>query len=246
MIETALEERVSGDWEQRRGEFQALSARLVRKAPRADLDALAADLAALAAEIHKALESHVKCQNTSGNESQPERHIQNQITNLSELEPLLQEGRAKIRGPKPEVGRAPSSPEPTPVPGGATRPDPKPPASRAFPLGMVLDACPDIVDFAPEGISSWRDFAAAAATARRALGVSPDAWAQAVEVLGEQDASVVVAAILQRGEEIKSAGGYLRVLTTRARDGAFSLGPVLMALLRSRAGKGGPERRRAG
>ncbi len=58
-----------------------------------------------------------------------------------------------------------------------------------------------------------------------------------MEVLGEQDASVVVAAILQRGDEIKSAGGYLRALTTKAREGAFSLGPVLMALLRSRAGR---------
>ncbi len=71
---------------------------------------------------------------------------------------------------------------------------------------MVLEACPDILDFAPEGISSWRDLAAASGTVRRALGVSPDAWAQAIEVLGEHDTSVAVAAILQRGEEIKSPG----------------------------------------
>jgi hypothetical protein len=34
-------------------------------------------------------------------------------------------------------------------------------------------------------------------------------------------ASIVVAAIVQRREEIKSAGGYLRVLTTAGRE--FSL-----------------------
>ena len=74
----------------------------------------------------------------------------------------------------------------------------------------------------------------------------PDAWAQALEVLGEHDTSIVIAAILQRGEEIKSAGGYLRVLTAKARAGEFSLGPVLMALLRGKAAKAARERKRAG
>ena len=65
------------------------------------------------------------------------------------------------------------------------------------------------------------------------LGVSPSAWEDACEVLGPEDASVVIAAILQRGEAIKSAGGYLRNLTEKARGGQFSLGPVLMALIRT-------------
>jgi replication initiation protein RepC len=81
---------------------------------------------------------------------------------------------------------------------------------------------------------------------RSALGVSPDAWSQALEVLGEHDAAVVIAAIPQRGVEIKSAGGYLRVLTAKAREGAFSLGPVLMALLRGKAAKAARDRKRAG
>ena len=54
---------------------------------------------------------------------------------------------------------------------------------------------------------------------------------------GRARPSIVIAAILQRGEEIKSAGGYLRVLTAKARAGEFSLGPVLMALLRGKAGR---------
>jgi replication initiation protein RepC len=112
---------------------------------------------------------------------------------------------------------------------------------------MVLQACPDIVDYAKGGeISSWRDLAAAAATVRSALGVSPDAWAQALDAMGEHDAAIVIAAILQRGDEIRSAGGYLRVLTAKARAGEFSLGPVLMALLRGKAAKGARERKRAG
>ena len=80
---------------------------------------------------------------------------------------------------------------------------------------------------------------------RRAIGVSPDAWAQALEAMGEHDTSIVIAAILQRGEEIKSAGGYLRVLTATPGQGVFAR-PVLMALLRGKAAKSARERRAAG
>jgi replication initiation protein RepC len=60
--------------------------------------------------------------------------------------------------------------------------------------------------------------------------------------MGEENASITVAAILQRAEMIRSPGAYLRNLTERAKAGQFSLGPVLMALLRS-ANQG--DRRRA-
>ena len=120
-------------------------------------------------------------------------------------------------------------------------------STRSYPLGMVLQACPDIVDYGKHGeISCWRDLIDAATIVRSALGVSPDAWKQALDVLGEHDASIVIAAILQRGEEIKSAGGYLRVLTGKAREGQFSLGPVLMALLRGKAARAARERQQAG
>jgi replication initiation protein RepC len=246
MIETALEEGVPGDWEARHGDYQALATRQSRKMPRTDLEALAKELGALAAEINNALENHLKRQNMTANESQAERHIQNQITNISDLEPSLREGRGLASDPTDEGLEAPSAPEPEIDAIKPARPDPKPQPPRTYPLGMVLDACPDILDFAPSGISSWRDLIATAGTVRSALGVSPDAWSQALEVLGEHDAAVVIAAILQRGEEIKSAGGYLRVLTAKAREGAFSLGPVLMALLRGKAAKAARERKRAG
>ena len=125
--------------------------------------------------------------------------------------------------------------------------NPKPSAPKTYPLGMVLEACPDILDYATKGgIDNWRDLATTAATVRRAIGVSPDAWAQALEVMGEHDTSIVIAAILQRGEEIKSAGGYLRVLTAKARAGEFSLGPVLMALLRGEGGESGARTKEGG
>ena len=99
---------------------------------------------------------------------------------------------------------------------------------------MVLDACPDIVDYAKTGIGNWRDFFATAAVIRPMIGISPSAWEEARDVMGEGQAATVVAAILQRGEAIASAGGYLRDLTEKARAGKFSVGPMLMALISNR------------
>jgi len=107
-------------------------------------------------------------------------------------------------------------------------------AEGGFPLGMVIEACPDILDYSRGGIANWRDFAAVAAVVRPMLGVSPSAWEEARSVMGEMQAAIVVAAILQRGPAISSAGGYLRELTKKAGAGAFSVGPMLMALIAGR------------
>ncbi len=44
---------------------------------------------------------------------------------------------------------------------------------------------------------------------------------------------MTIACILERAGHIHSAGGYLRDLTAKAGRGEFSLGPVIMALLRA-------------
>jgi replication initiation protein RepC len=75
------------------------------------------------------------------------------------------------------------------------------------------------------------------------LGISPSAWQEATDVLGQNDAAIVLAAILQRGEAIACAGGYLRRLTQKASAGTFSLGPVLMALIRANLRKRGEKLR---
>ncbi len=243
MIEMALKERIPGQWDEAHMRYAVLTGRYARNLSRADLEVLAGEIAALAAEIRNLLEMHIKEENISGNESQTERHIQNQTTKHKDLEPSLREGQAAAPG-LAIVGAGDPIDErlETDAPGSeAVDPQPTPP--RAFPLGMVLSACPDIVDYAKGGkIHNWRDLADAAAIVRSALGVSPDAWTKALEALGEHDAAIVIAAILQRGEEIRSAGGYLRVLTEKARAGEFSLGPVLMALLRGKARGRGCER----
>ena len=106
--------------------------------------------------------------------------------------------------------------------------------NRRFRLGWSSRPVPDIVDYAKGGISNWRDFLATAAVVRSMLGISPSAWEAAQAVMGEMPAAIVVAAILQRGAAIMSAGGYLRELTRKAEAGEFTLGPMLMALIGAR------------
>jgi replication initiation protein RepC len=74
---------------------------------------------------------------------------------------------------------------------------------------------------------------AAAVVVRSMLGVSPDAYQQACEILGPENAATVIACILERAGHINSAGGYLRDLTRRAEKGEFAIGPMIMSLARA-------------
>lgn len=107
-----------------------------------------------------------------------------------------------------------------------------------FPLDIVLKACPQISSYAPGGaIRGWRDLMTAAITVRSMLGVTPSAYEQACAVMGAENTASVMACILERGDRINSAGGYLRDLSRRAAIGEFALGPMLMALVRSNVGE---------
>jgi replication initiation protein RepC len=222
MIATGIEEGVEvvsgrngpADWLGVYTLYRSILARAPRTPTRPQLEPIADELSTLADEILMLLESHVKTKNTSANESHNERHKQNSNPDsLIDLEPASRKSEGAPIEPLTETSRMPEG---------------------TFPLGMVLDACPDILDYAKGRISNWRDFMATAAAVRSMLGVSPSAWSEAREVMGEVSAAIVVAAILQRGEAINSAGGYLRELTERARAGRFSTGPMLMALIGNR------------
>jgi replication initiation protein RepC len=104
-----------------------------------------------------------------------------------------------------------------------------------IPLRLVLDACPNVIWAGKGGdIRSWSELAAATEIIRPMLGISPSAWGEAVAVLGADHAAATLAAIYQRADLIHSAGGYLRNLVTRAKNGQFTVWPMLMALLRAK------------
>lgn len=212
MIATGVEEGVPGDWAAFQAAYSGLVAQIPRTATVSELEPLAGALQALADDVRMLLESHVQAIKMNGNESQNERHIQNSNSKPTpELEPSLPVSWTPAAVPPLEKERSPQ---------------------RSYPLGMVLDACPDMIDYAKNGIRSWQDLLDTANLVRSIIGISPSAWEAANAVFGPVDAAIVVAAILQRGDAIKSAGGYLRNLTEKGRAGQFSLGPVLMALIR--------------
>lgn len=217
MIDAGIEEGVAGNWGKMTRTYQGIIGRLPRTAPRQLLEDICEDLGLLWIEIRDVLESFTKTQNPDANESHSGRHIQNSNPDsISESE--------NGSGTKQEAG------------GNAAENDnlhslPK----RELPLGIVLDACGNWRELAKDGeIHNWRDFLAAAEVARPMLGVSPSAWRDACDVLGERQAAITLAAIYQRADQINSAGGYLRSLTDRARGGKFSAWPMVMALLRAK------------
>lgn len=216
LITAAMEEGAEGDWEMIETMYVALVGRLTRNPGRDLVEAVLDDMGLLRDEIVNLLESQFKTENMSGNDGQYDRHIQNSNTESSnELEPSLE-----MKQGAPEADK----PKPMSVP------------IKTYPLGMVLKACPQIADYGPGGgIASWRDLMSAAIVVRSMLGVSPSAYQDACEVMGPENAAATIACILERAGQINSAGGYLRDLTAKARREEFSLGPVIMALLRANA-----------
>ncbi|NGO66637.1 replication initiation protein RepC [Rhizobium daejeonense] len=215
LISMAVEEGADGDWEAIEGQYIALVARLGRSPARHEMAIVLGELEMLREEIVNRLEIQSKIRKTDGSDGQSGRHIQNSNPeSVNELEP----------GPEPE-------PEVIPQ----TTPKRMAEPLATFPLRMVLRACPQFADYGPGGlISNWREMIAAAVLVRSMLGVSPSAYQEACEIMGAENAATVIACILERTTSINSAGGYLRYLSRRATRGEFSLGPMLMALIRAR------------
>ena len=230
MIATGIEQGVpafragqgAANWSDIHARYRGIMDRIPRTATRFELEPVAKDLGLLADEVLTLLENHVNTQNTSANESQIERHKQNSNPDsLIELEPGHRKN--KEENLEPQTTERPETVTTKPKVSGGV-----------YPLGMVLDACPDLAGYVKGGISSWRDFLATVSIVRPMLGISPSAWDAAQSAMGEIQAAIVVAAILQRGAAIHSAGGYIRELTQKAQANAFSIGPMLMALIGSR------------
>ena len=217
LIETAMEEGLPGDWTDMQLQMRAISMRMSRVPQADEIEDVLAALEEFRDQVVKILTSNIKTENKDANDIQNGCDIHNSNPHLtSDLEPALEakQGAKSVAEPKP------ASPHP-----------------RSYPLAMVLQSCPEIIPYGPAGaVSSWRDLMAAAVIVRSMLGVSPSAYQEACDVMGPENAATVMACILERAGHINSAGGYLRELTRKAESGAFSLGPMLMALMRSHAG----------
>lgn len=214
LITAAIEEGAPGDWQAVEDVYLDIVSRIPRKPATSQLADILDEMQLLHAEVVNRLEKEEKCGYESGNDAQPERHKQNSNPeSINEFEP----SSGKEQGAKSNVKMREESEQ-----------------RKVYPLSMVLRACPTISDYGPGGsISSWRDLMLAAVVVRSMLGISPSAYQDACDTMGAESAAVAVGCILERANFINSAGGYLRDLTNRTKRGEFSLGPMIMAALRS-------------
>ncbi len=218
LITVGMQENLPGDWAATEACFIDIVGRFVRRPTLDDIATSLDEMNLLHEEVSRMLETQEEIKKSDGNDIAYGCHIQNSNTeSCTELEPSFE----KKQGEKSVANKT------------ANRKD----EPEVFPLQMVLRACPEITAYGPGGaISNWREMMAAAVTIRQMLGVSPSAYEEACEVLGQAGAAIAIACILERTRHINSAGGYLRDLTTRARRGEFSLGPMLFAQVRAHSG----------
>jgi replication initiation protein RepC len=213
-------------WQAFRQRLVGLSGRVSRAADRQALRIRLDALVRLRAEVEKAWLDSIpeealrqkEVEEMSGNDVQNEQRIQN-----SKTESYFDNGSEKGMKQNANTGTKMRTREGE-VNGGSRE-------NLAVPgLARVLAACPTMKDFAQHGIENWRDLVATAGLIRAMLGISPHAWEQARQAMGDLAAAITIAAILERSNKINSPGGYLRKLTARAEIGRFTVEPMLKAL----------------
>ena len=208
-----------GIWDQLRDKAILTARALRRKLSIEDLVAYRADLEALLDQARNIIDgSETEGMNT--NDARSERHHQSSNIESIDLEPALEKSGATADVADECVADIYEQ---------DTRNTPR------IPLHLVMAACPSLKTFYQGEIRHWHQLFDAACHVRPAMGISVSAWEEAQRFMGPEHASIVVAAILERFDDIKSPGGYLRALTGKAAAGEFSCGPMVMALVGRRS-----------
>ena len=212
-----------GLWDQFRDKAVLTARALRRKLTIEELSAFRADLEALLDHARNVIDGpETEEMNTNG--ANTERHHHNSNKESIDLEPALEKGRAAAGAPDVEKD-APGAD----VEEADTRSVPK------IPLHLVIAGCPSLKTFYQGDIRHWHQLFDAACHVRPAMGISASAWEEAQRFMGPEQASIVVVAMLERFADIRSPGGYLRALTSKAAAGEFSCGPMVMALMSRRS-----------
>ena len=212
-----------GIWDQLRDKAILTARALRRKLSIEDLVAYRADLEALLDQARNIIDgSETEEMNT--NDARSERHHHNSNKESIDLEPALEKSGAAAGVPDMDRDEPVAD-----VDEQDTRHLPK------IPLHLVIAACPSLKTFYQGEIRHWHQLFDAACHVRPAMGISASAWEEAQRFMGPEQASIVVSAMLERFEDIRSPGGYLRALTAKAAAGEFSCGPMVMALIGRRS-----------
>ena len=212
-----------GIWDQLRDKAILTARALRRKLSIEDLVTYRADLEALLDQARDIIDGP-ETEEMNTNDARSERHHHNSNKESIDLEPALEESRAAADVPDVNTDEPVAD-----VDEWETRLLPK------IPLHLVIAACPSLKTFYQGEIRHWHQLFDAACHVRPAMGISASAWEEAQRFMGPEQASIVVAAMLERFADIRSPGGYLRALTARAAAGEFSCGPMVMALIGRRS-----------
>lgn len=196
-----------GDWEALLAALMDVHKQMRRKLAFEDLADLETQTVQILGDIQSLLA--IETEEMSGNDSESERQYQNSNTDKIESE-LSQESDTEVQ---------------------AMRQSTSDHALPTVPLALILKACPDILPYCEREPGHWRDLIVAAGYVRGMMGIPSSAWQEAQDLMGPETAAATVACILQRFSDIKSPGGYLRALASKAAVGTFSPGPMVMALL---------------
>lgn len=211
-----------GLWDQFRDKAVLTARALRRKLTLEELSAYRTDLEALLDRARNVIDGP-ETEEMNTNDASFERHHHNSNKESIDLEPALEKGGAAADAPDVETD-APGAD----VEEADTRRVPK------IPLHLVIAGCPSLKTFYQGDIRHWHQLFDAACHVRPAMGISASAWEEAQRFMGPEQASIVVVAMLERFADIRSPGGYLRALTSKAAAGEFSCGPMVMALMSRR------------
>ncbi|MFG6630318.1 plasmid replication protein RepC [Sulfitobacter sp. 1A09368] len=208
-----------GFWDQLRDKAALTARALRRKLSIEDLAAYRADLEALLDQARNIIDGP-ETEEMNTNDAHSERHHHNSNKESIDLEPALEKSGAAAGVPDVDTDEPVAD-----VDEQDTRHLPK------IPLHLVIAACPSLKSFYQGEIRHWHQLFDAVCHVRPAMGISASAWEEAQRFMGPEQASIVVAAMLERFADIRSPGGYLRALTAKAAAGEFSCGPMVMALI---------------
>jgi len=211
-----------GLWDQLRDKAVLTARALRRKLAPEELSAYRADLEALLEHVRNVIDGP-ETEEMNTNDVRFERHHHNSNKKSIDFEPALEQGGATAGAPYAETDAPAADAEEA-----DTRPVPK------IPLHLVIAGCRSLKTFYQGDIRHWHQLFDAACHVRPAMGISASAWEEAQRFMGPEQASIVVVAMLERFADIRSPGGYLRALTSKAAAGEFSCGPMIMALMSRR------------
>jgi replication initiation protein RepC len=208
-----------GLWDQLRDTAVLTARALRRKLSLEDLSAYRSNLETMLDQARNVIDGP-ETEEMDTNDARFERHHHNSNKDSIDFEPALEQGGAAAVVLETETVEPEADVEEP-----DTRRVPK------VPLHLVIAGCPSLKTFYQGDIRHWHQLFDAACHVRPAMGISVSAWEEAQRFMGPEQASIVVVAMLERFADIRSPGGYLRALTSKAAAGEFSCGPMVMALI---------------